>query len=194
MNIAEIQAWRQQTEVKREAERRLALLTGDSEIRQEQETGIDVEKLYFDNPGRYTQLYIAHAKVAYLMVKNLMVAPQSEYLGPITEKHRPLFRIQRRSVGTDDIGTWEATATVPNGETIDTGAFEFSARHQDGSRQTILELAKLSKFTSSLRHIDLTDFGPMSSRRETVAAVCEQAGVEVIPVTFEAVSADQMHP
>lgn len=192
MNVAEIQQWRQQTEIKREADRQLALLAGSSESRQDRESGIDFEELYFNSERDFRNLYIAHAKAAHLMVRNLMVAPQSEYLGPVTEKPRPLYNMLRRSVGSDDIGTWEATANVRNGEQIDseTSVFGFSARHLDGGRETILEPASPGKITfTSLEHTDWTALALMSSTRETIATVCEQAGVEVIPVTFNPVYA-----
>lgn len=196
MNLAEIKAWRENTAAMAEAQLSLANARTEIERRQREEVKA-ARTLSADVVKRISLVY---ARSAYGMVIDLLQAPDSDIFEPAEKMPFLDKEKHERVIHAPEIGDFRATALTSPGVKVDNKASSLgllflylpgtSVNSSDRERiEPVLEKNDML----SLSRVDgyKGDLEDIFNRRETVAQICKQAGVEVeeVPTIGEAIAA-----
>jgi hypothetical protein len=194
MNIPELQRYRQcqEAEIKLQIEK--TRLSWAVAARHEEALVDDKElvDLYKRDKTALIALHLEQLRAAHRMMQGLMTAPQSEVLGKVkTEWPYGHFSIKKRTIWTPDTGDFEADARVWRNKritSVDTN-LSLAYLHSQGTHPNFPDSNRTEEIISTQaddltfdkhQYIYWTEPLQSAAMRETVAVVCEQAGVEVV--------------
>lgn len=202
MNEHEILEFRKNREAKFKLSQTAILQARGIKARHAQDLGIKVLSDYPSPAEKEKQInvYKGHAKAAHFMMKALIEIPPNDKLSEIqSEKGPGAFTVYTREVKTPDLGLFEVGALIWNDTTIDNTATKLNLdlvhpigpypnpipgdeTHSDRVIDTCLDDLNFRQ----LQRISNSSIADVSSSRETVAEVCAQVGIEIVPTNYEA--------
>lgn len=148
--------------------------------------------LHAADEKKFARLYIAQAKAAHAMIKELMLAPEDEYFGAVTSKKGPGgFDVAERGINTPTIGRFLAESLIWVGEDIHSQRTTLTLAFQHprglsekspemGSTECILRSELIELTYDRVQYRNEGDFARLGQRSETIAEVCRQTGIEPI--------------
>jgi hypothetical protein len=196
MNIAEIQKYREYEEAKVGLEIEQTRLFWAAGERHEEALMSQDELFRLDNTDKseLVAIHLGQLRAAHRMMQGLMTAPQSDLIGRVkTEWPYGHYSIKKRTIWTPEVGDFEVEARVWRNKRItSTGTvLSLAYLHSRGTHPNFPDSNRTEEIVSTeaddltyekQKYISWTEPIQSAAKRETVAVVCRQVGVEVVEV------------